>query len=121
MSQSTRVSPPNSIVFISDPNGGAAPYPVRGPLILSSPSCISVGCKMEQDGPTEFVLGRAHEVDPGSRPAFDGPLETPNYAVVVSTVDRELLLSDNVPTTRTRVRIWVNHPTEPDRVIVGLE
>jgi hypothetical protein len=76
---------------------------------------------MEQDGPTEFVLGPTREVDPGDRPAFDGQLETPNCAVVVSTVERELLLSENVPTKRTRVRIWVNHPTEPDKVIVGLE
>jgi hypothetical protein len=120
MSQSTRVSPPNSIVFISDPNGGVAPRPVRGALILSSPSCVSVGCKMEQDGPTMFVLGRAPEVDPGGRPAFDGLLETPNQAIVVSTVERESLLADNVLTKRTRVRVWVNHPTEPDKVIVGV-
>jgi hypothetical protein len=75
---------------------------------------------MEQDGPTEFVLGQAYEVDPGSRPAFDGQLETPNRAVVVSTVERDSLLGDGVPTKRTRVRVWVNHPTEPDKVIVGL-
>ena len=76
---------------------------------------------MEQDGETEIVLGLMHEINPGSRPAFDGMLETPSRAVVVSTVEEEVLLEAIVSSTRTRVRIWVNHPTEPDKVLVGLD
>ena len=121
MNISTRFSPPNSLLFISDPNGGKAPTPVRGPLILSTPSCISVGCYPEQDGPTEVILGKAQEVDPGGNPAFHGDLETPNRAVVVSTAERETVLEAKGPETRTHVRIWINHPRWPDKVIVGLQ
>src|SRR5215813_2652629 len=64
-----RFSPPNSLLFISDPEGGVAPYPETGPLILSTPSCISFGCMMEQDGETEVSIGIASEVDPGETPA----------------------------------------------------
>lgn len=76
---------------------------------------------MEQDGATEIVLARTHEVDPGGRPAFDGMLETPNRTVVVSTVEQEVVLEAIVSSTRTRVQIWVNHPTEPDQILVGLD
>jgi hypothetical protein len=76
---------------------------------------------MEQDGPTEVTLGLTHDVDPGVLPAFAGTLATPNRAVVVSTVEGEMILETKVPTTNTYVRIWVNRPKEPDRVIIGLE
>jgi hypothetical protein len=76
---------------------------------------------MFADGETEVTLGSAGEVDPGELPAFDAMLETPNHAVVVSTVEDETVLSARVPGSETRVRIWVNHPTEPDNIVIGLE
>ena len=75
---------------------------------------------MFADGETEVTLGTSDEVDPGDLPAFDAMLETPNRAVVVWTVEDETVLEAPVPTKQTRVRIWVNHPTEPDKIIVGL-
>jgi hypothetical protein len=65
MQRSTRIAPPNSLVFISDPDGGQAPIPVRGARILSTPSCISVGCQCEIDGDTQIKIGGAAELDPG--------------------------------------------------------
>jgi hypothetical protein len=116
----TKVRPVNSLLFISDPNGGEPPIPVRNTRIRSTSSCISVSCSSEQDGPTEVILGMAQEVDPGTDPVFDRDLETPNRAVVVSTVERETVLEAKVPGKRTHVRIWVNHPRWADKVIVGL-
>jgi len=62
---------------------------------------------MFADGETEVTLGPADEVNPGELPAFDADLETPNKAVVVWTVERETVLETTVPTSQTRVRIWV--------------
>ena len=121
MHRSARVSPPNSIVFISDPNGGEAPDPVWGAMILSTPSCISVGCLPEVDGETEITLGPAQEVDTGDLPDFTGTLETPNRRVVVSTVEEETILEAPVPGTKTGVRVWLSHPRWPEKVIIGLE
>jgi hypothetical protein len=120
MSASRKIRPVNSLIFISDPAGGVIPEWIRDALILSTSSCISVGCYPEQDGPTEVILGGAQEVDPGFPPAFDRDLETPHRAVIVSTVERNTILQSKVTTMRTRVRIWVNHPRWPDKVIVGL-
>jgi hypothetical protein len=75
---------------------------------------------MFMDGETEVSLGNASDVNSGTQTAFDGILETPNLSVVVSTVEWETILSAAIPTTKTRVRIWTNHPTEPDKVVVGL-
>jgi hypothetical protein len=40
-------------------------------------------------------------------------------AVSSSTVEWEKLLEDLVPLENTRIRIWVNHPIEPDKVTIG--
>jgi hypothetical protein len=119
MHRSTRIALANSLLFISDPDGGEGPDFVAGRLILATPSCISVGCLNFAGGETEVTLGPAQEVDPGKGPAFDGDLETPHHAVVVSTVERKTFLEATVPESSTRVRIWVNHPIEPDNVIIG--
>jgi hypothetical protein len=37
----------------------------------------------------------------------------------VSTVEWENLLEERVPSAITGIRIWVNHPIEPDKVTIG--
>lgn len=120
MTETCKISPPNSMIVIWDRDGGVPPEPVRGPLILSTSSCITVGCLAEMDGETEITLGPAGSVAPNGPPAFDGDLETPSGVVVVSTIEDEEVLHAATPTPRTRVRIWVNRPREPDRIVIGL-
>jgi hypothetical protein len=115
-----RVSPPNSLLFISDLGGGETPHMTRGPRIWATPTCIAVGCLAFMDGETEVSMGKMEEVDPGGSPVFDGYLETPNRSVIVSTVDRSPILDAAVSNFRTRVKIWTNHPKEPDRIRIGL-
>jgi hypothetical protein len=120
MSKSKKVRPVNSLLFISDSDGGEGPEWVRGEQILATSSCISVACYPEQDGPTEITLGGTGEVDPGWHPVFAGELETPSRTVIVSTVDHDTILESTVPKERTHVTIWVSHPRWPDRVVIGL-
>jgi hypothetical protein len=120
MTESIKINPVNSLLFISDLDGGSPPVPARGPMILSTPSCISFRCFPEQDGATEVVLGDVAEVNPGGEPAFEGDLETPNRVLVVSTVELEPVLDLNVAGTRTHVRIWLSHPQWPERVMIGV-
>lgn len=120
MHSSVRIRPINSILFISDPNGGSEPEPVRGRMILATRSCISFRCYPEQDGPTEVVLGDVREVDPGGQPAFDGDMETPSRGIIISTVDLKTVLQQDLPDTRTRIRIWLSHPQWPEKVVVGV-
>jgi len=116
-----KIAPPNSLLFVADVAGGEVPEWKRGVPILSSPTCISFRCLTFADGQTDVTLGAAGDVNPGSQPAFDGTLETPSRVVALSTVEKETVLKSPVLGTRARVRIWTNHPTEPDKVIIGLD
>lgn len=121
MTRSVKIAPPNSLLFISDPDGGVPPYPIRGAQILATDSCVAIACYPSIDGETAVTLGPGREVDPGNPPAFDATLATPSREIVVTTVERETILSENVPGTVTRIRAWVNRPSMPDQIIVGVE
>jgi len=121
VASTTKVAPPNSLLFISDPSRESVPDFEEGKLILATASCVSVGCLMYLDGDTEVAVGSPDEVAFGAAPAFDGMLETPNRSVIVSTVEWKVVLHSSVPNTKTRIRIWVNHPTEPDKIGIGLD
>jgi hypothetical protein len=120
MQNSIKISPPNSMLFISDRDTGVVPEITRGTRIWATPSCIVFGCLMFMDGETEVTLGNTSEVGTSDKAAFEGMLESPSRVVVVSTVGWKPILSSAVTSRITRVRIWTNHPTEPDKVVIGL-
>jgi hypothetical protein len=119
MTCSAKIAPPYSLIFIADSGRGEIPDRLVG-SITSTDSCIVVCCLAEIDGETEFTLGETHDVDPGTYPAFHGKLKTPNYQIVLHTAEAETILQATVPRRETIVRIWVNDPRQPDRVIVGV-
>jgi len=119
MEKSTRIAPPNSVVLVCDAGGGEIPTSMQGALISSTPSCIAIGCRAEDDGETDIALGAIEEVDPGTPSAFEGTLSTPTRKVVVRSVLGQTVLEAAVPSRNTRVRVWVNDQSEPDRVVVG--
>jgi hypothetical protein len=111
----------NSVIFVSDLAGGIVPEWERGKPILSTSSCISVICYPEQDGSTQIALGTKSEIDPRTPAAYEGMLETPHRAVIIHTVDRQVLLKSAVRGDRTRIAIWLSDPRWPERVTIGLD
>lgn len=120
MATSTRLAPPNSLILVEDSNGGEIPDSMNQSLIAATDSCIAVGCRAEDDGETEIVLGDCSDVDTGEQPFFDGVLRTPSRKLVVRTVLGVTLLEMPVSKTETRLKIWANDPAEPDRIAVGI-
>lgn len=120
MKLSARIAPPNSLIFVEDSDGGEVPTSMNQTLIAATTSCIAVGCMSEDAGETEIVLGSCCGVDTGEQPAFEGMLQTPNRKLVIRTVHGITLLEMPVPATETRLRIWVNDSSEPDRIAVGI-
>lgn len=120
MKEVTKYAPPNSIVFVSDVDG-EPPEHWDNELIHHSSSCVSVGCYPEIDGETELTLAPATE--PVSGPefelVFDGMIATPGRQVIISDIDAKRLLSTSVSGLETRIRVWVNDPKLPDKVVVG--
>lgn len=115
----TNFAPINSIVFISDNLKSKPPEHVYRSLVSYNEFCVSVGTYPEQDGETEFSLGKADEVGGDLQLVFDGMIETPSRKLMISTVWDEVLLEDSVADVETRIRIWVDHPRWPQKLVVG--
>ncbi len=120
MTHYRRLAPLNSLIFISGSLKVRPPKDLELQTISADAQCISVGCLMWQDGETLVGLGPALDLQRPEAPDFDGTLDTPNHVVIVSTVDRQVVGEQPVPDTRTRVRLWINSPEEPDEVLIGL-
>jgi hypothetical protein len=118
MRDSITLAPPNSIIAVADAPTSSVPTLRRGESIVSTRACILVACLMFQDGETKVTFGRP--INPKDRPVFDGFLYTPHRKVAVWTVPWDKVLETGAPTTRTRILIWTNHPTEPDDVYIGV-
>jgi hypothetical protein len=73
---------------------------------------------MEFDGPTEIHLAQSDEITPADALVFDGEISTPSKKLSICSVMNEELLSAAVQGTKTHVRVFANHPKEPDRIIV---
>lgn len=111
--------PPNSLVLIAASMETAEPKMFEpGKRIAATPTCIVVGCFTDVDGETNITLGPSAKAS--SPPAFEGLLETPNREVAVWTIEWQKLIAAKVPGGRTKIRIWTNHPTEPDEVYIGI-
>lgn len=119
MTVKTRVAPPYSILFIADSDLGEPLEPSRNHLQWSN-AVIRISCLYSDDGETTVTLGPASEVDPRTSAVFDGDIKTPNREIVVYTAHLEIVLAIDVPSVSTRVRIWENHPTEPDEIVIGV-
>lgn len=120
MTISVRLAPPNSVVLIEDICGGEVPDTMNQSLISITDSCIAVGCRAEDDGETQIVLGDLSEVDAEKQLVFDGVLRTPSLRLVIRTVLGVTLLETPVSDAETRLRIWTNDLTEPDQIVIGL-
>jgi hypothetical protein len=120
MSISARVAPPNSLVLVLDPSGGTIPASLNGELIAATDSCLAIGCRAEDDGETEFILGNSDSIGRGERPAFEGTLKTPSRKIAVRSVLGTMILEMPVPSGETMVRVWVNDPQEPDCITIGI-
>jgi hypothetical protein len=120
MAQSAKFAPPYSLILVAGSRGAEIPISMGESIVASTDSCIAVGCRPEIDGDTEFTLGETHEVDPGDHPTFRGILKTPNRRIALRSVIGQTILETPVPEQQTIVRVWVNDPSEPDQVIVGI-
>ncbi|HEX4157002.1 MAG TPA: hypothetical protein VHY79_00880 [Rhizomicrobium sp.] len=110
------VAAPNSLIFIEDPTHDyTVPSNTGGPLTYTS-SCITVGTLESSRGDETIVRLGSDVGTPEGKMIFNGTLETPGRCVEVGTSWLERIFSMPVNDIVTRVRIWTNHPTEPDQI-----
>jgi len=117
MIQEVQVAPPNSVILLMDHTIGQVPDTMVQNVLAANDSCVAIGTLSESDGESFISLSdEAPPNQPKQNPVFCGILPTPSKRLVVCSIYDELLLSLEVPSTRTRVRIWINHPHEPNEI-----
>jgi len=119
MTQKTRCSVPNGVVFIEDIKGAMPPDPFTDEKIQWTSACIAVVCMHEDFGQTELTLGPVAEVAPGYESSFEGAIETPSGKIAIVDVPGNRILEAEVFGRTTAITIWRNHPKWPDQVIIG--
>ena len=120
MALTKRMAPPNSVVLVSDVDGGEIPRTMGGSLVSATNTCVAVGCLSEDDGETEFMLAPLSELDRADKPVYEGMLRTPKRHVVIRSVLGEHLLELPVLQELTKIKVWANDAKEPDNVVVGV-
>jgi hypothetical protein len=89
--------------------------------VFGNSECPVVTCLYWNEGDTKITLGDFEGIATPRMPLrFDGILEVPSHRVVLFDVHMPEIVAADVPGSRTRVRIWTNHPTEPDDVVIAL-
>jgi hypothetical protein len=122
MIKDIRVAPPSSVILVMDQTTAEVPESMNRRIVSATGSCIAVGTLSQADGDTFVSL--SDEVPrglPNQPPAFDGVVSTPTRTLSVCSVEHQRYLVLGVSATSTRVRIWVNHPAEPNEIwiVVG--
>jgi len=67
-------------------------------------------------GHTRISLDAGKRQGESEAPTFDGVLETPGGTIAVLSSHDQVLLQIGVESARTRVQIWANDTSEPDRI-----
>jgi hypothetical protein len=116
MRASIETSAPNSLILVMDRTVGVVPDTMGDQLIVATPSCVAVGTAAEVDALTNITLSNEAPTRSTTEPVFDALLETPSRKLAVCSVLDDVFLEMPVGEPVTRVRIWVNHATEPDDI-----
>lgn len=97
------------------------PFSVEGRSFASNAVCINVGTRMWQDGDVTIELGEAADLAATDEsPRLDCVIDTPEGFVLIFDANHPELIPYRTGTSRTRVRVWTNHDTEPDFMTVIL-
>jgi hypothetical protein len=109
--------PDHWMIFVGDPDG-EIPTDMGPNRIAATRSCVAVGTEYDEEATIVLSDSRPGLGLGGGPPVFESVLATPSRKLVISDAAAEVLLEIDVATDRTRIQIWTNHPTEPDKVAI---
>jgi hypothetical protein len=121
MRDTALVKAPYSQVFLCDPSNRQIPVLTERPF-ASNETCLTIGTWPEQEGATTLVLAidESDELLPGSHPDFSREFPTPSGRIGFEDVYQEQYLVAAHGGNRVRVKVWINHPTHPDRIVAAV-
>lgn len=119
MIESADVIAPNSLLLVRDARSATIPPSMGGALVALTESCIAIGTREETEGPVRISFVEAEEGE--ALPALeilDHTLVSESGEVVLTTVLGDTLLIRRGAPGPVRLKVYVNHSTEPDEIAV---
>lgn len=113
------IAPEYLSIYIAGRTGVDIPMHMDRQGIFASPQCINVPAYDWNHGDTNVTFGPFDELNETAEPAFDGFLETSHKRLIVFGATVSEYISTTVPSTKTRIRIWIDHPIEPSNVVIA--
>lgn len=119
--KSISVAPEYLSFYVAGSEDADVPIEYGNLGVFGTRECLVVGCLYWNDGDTTVTLGSSDEIPAQTMPLrFDGWLKTPERRVLLFDVNMPEILSMDVADHDTRIRVWTNHPSEPDEVVIAL-
>ncbi|MCA0344224.1 hypothetical protein P9A16_31885 [Shinella sp. 838] len=87
--------------------------------IFVSNDCVNIPAYYWSDGDTHVTLGPYSEVAEAREPDSDTILNTPNQQLILFDANEPRYAIAQVPSTKTRIRVWMDHPVEPSNVTIA--
>jgi hypothetical protein len=87
--------------------------------IFTSPDCVNIPAYYWSDGDTNVTLGPYSEVAEARAPDSDTILNTPQQELILFDANEPQYAVASVPSTKTRIRVWIDHPIEPSNVTIA--
>ena len=115
------IAPPHSLVLVVGSKNAQIPETFGGGLIAVTSTCIAIGCKAEDDGPSRLALESSDTALSNGQPAFAGRLDTPEGVVAIETVFGERIAEHPVGGLTSQILVWVNDDVEPDEILIAVE
>jgi hypothetical protein len=80
-----------------------------------------MACLDPQDGSSRITLAPRRELAQRHPPDATAQITAPFGSVVLMTSHGQELARLPTSGLTARVSVWVNHPTEPDEIVIGVE
>lgn len=105
------------MILLMGSRSAEIPTSLQGNLVAATSSCIAIGTLSESEGPTRIILtGQESTSDRPKLLGFEGTLLAPSRTLAVYSVDLEPLLEIHIRSDRPHIRVFVDHPSEPEIV-----
>jgi hypothetical protein len=87
--------------------------------IFVSDDCVNIPAYYWSDGDTNVTLGPYSEIVEARKPDCDTILNTPNREIILFDANEPQYAILQVPSAKTRIRVWMDHPVEPSNVTIA--
>lgn len=108
-----------AVLLLGDRNG-KFPRTMEGKLVASTESSIAVTCIPDADGDTEIIVGSSEEIATDDALVFDGVVCLPTQTFIIRPVVGPELYVYPHRIDSIALRVWANHPAEPDRITIAI-